>query len=58
MAAMTGEIIAGMARSAVMIGRPRVARERRSAIPRPSSSSTTRDGVMMTAVFQIEPRKR
>ena len=55
---MTGETMAGMARSAVMIGRPRITRLRRSASPSPSSSSTTSDGAMMTAVFHTEPRKR
>ena len=58
MAAMTGETMAGIASSAVTIGRPRVMRPSRSAMPRPSSSSHTSEGAMITAVFQIEPRKR
>ena len=55
---ITGETIAGMASSAVMIGRPRMTRLRRSAIPSPRSSSIASYGAMMTAVFQTEPRKR
>ena len=58
MAAMTGETMAGIARSAVMIGRPRATRLRRRASPSPRISSSTRDGAMMTAVFHTEPMKR
>src|SRR5213080_5079362 len=43
-AAITGETIDGMTRSAVMIGRPRSTRLRRSAIPSPSKSSDQRRG--------------
>ena len=57
-AAITGETIDGMTRSAVMIGRPRSTRLRRSAIPSPSKSSRISDGAMSSAVFQTEPMKR
>ena len=58
MAAMTGEIIGGMASSAVRMGRARIGRLRRRAIPSPSRSSSTSAGPVMTAVFHTEPQKR
>ena len=57
-AAITGETMAGMARSAVMMGRPWSTRLRSIAMPSPSKSSRTSDGAMITAVFQTEPRNR
>jgi hypothetical protein len=59
MAAITGDTMAGIASRAVMIGRPRVARLRSSAIPSPSSSSSpAREGTMSTTVVHTDWMKR
>jgi hypothetical protein len=60
MAAITGHTMAGIASRAVMIGRPRVARLRSSAIPSPSSSSSSpaREGTMSTTVVHTDWMKR
>jgi hypothetical protein len=58
MAAITGDTMAGIASRAVMIGRPRVARLRSSAIPSPSSSSPAREGTMSTTVVHTDWMKR
>ncbi len=58
MPAMTGDTMAGMASSAVMIGRPCVTRLSSRAMPRPASSSHTSEGAMRTTVFHTEAMNR
>jgi len=58
MAAITGDTMAGMASSAVMIGRPCVTRLSSRAMARPRSSSHTSDGTMSTIVFHTEAMNR